>query len=565
MDAWYQDDRATIYHGDCLEVLKALPDASVNAVVTDPPYGLEFMGKDWDRPWAVSASNGVGYSGRDDLKLPAHRDSRNANCRSCGGRQRGAKRCTCDTPKWDRNPADDMREFQAWTELWAAECLRVLKPGGHLLAFGGTRTWHRLACAIEDAGFEVRDSIAWMYGSGFPKSLDVSKAIDKRRDDTEAIHDVVRWLEGKRQAAGVSRQDVERHFGTQNVGQALFTITPGNASRVATWDQWQELKALLGFDDSMDAEVWRLNGRKGTPGEAWGQREVVGMKRSGIRDKAEGPRYTIGASKAVDVPVTAPTTDAAREWSGWGTALKPAHEPIVVARKPLVGTVAANVLEHGTGALNIDGCRIAHGGDIANADGGGQGAGYEAHNKASRIYGKGLGGVVAEPHTAGRWPANVVLDEDQAAELDQQSGVSKSRKSLRVQSGRVIGNGHTHGAFTSSQDNVGGFDDSGGASRFFYVAKAPARERPKVDGTAHPTVKPLTLMRWLCRLVTPPDGVILEPFAGSGTTVEAALLEGFRVVAIEREADYLPLIQARLDRVAAQEPEDEQLTLDASA
>jgi site-specific DNA-methyltransferase (adenine-specific) len=490
MDAWHQDARATIYHGDCLTVLAELPDASVDAVVTDPPYGLEFMGKDWERPWAVSASNGVGYAGRDDLRLPAHRDSRNANCRTCGGRQRGAKRCTCDTPKWDRNPADDMREFQAWAELWAAECLRVLKPGGHLLAFGGTRTWHRLACAIEDAGFEVRDSIAWMYGSGFPKSLDVSKAIDK--------------------AAGAERQ-------------------------------------VIGLDS------------------AW-------LARNPPRQKPAGTEYDGGWSDGEKgATVTAPATDAAREWSGWGTALKPAHEPIVVARKPLMGTVAANVLEHGTGALNIDGCRIGWATATERAEvnqrSGPNSRFADTVEKSVALGDKRPHAVKDKTHAAGRWPANVVLDEDQAAELDQQSGKVGAA---------APASGPTHAGASKSDSMAGAFrgmgdrpavfhNDSGGASRFFYVAKAPARERPKVDGTAHPTVKPLTLMRWLCRLVTPPDGVILEPFAGSGTTIEAALLEGFRVVAIEREADYLPLIQARLDRVAAQESEDEQLTLDASA
>jgi site-specific DNA-methyltransferase (adenine-specific) len=404
MDAWHQDARATIYSGDCLTVLAELPDASVDAVVTDPPYELGFMGKGWD-------ASGIAYR----------------------------------------------------VDLWA-EALRVLKPGGHLLAFGGTRTWHRLACAIEDAGFEVRDSIAWMYGSGFPKSLDVSKAIDK--------------------AAGAERRIV----GSKVTGRAL-----GGSN-------------------------WR-------DGDAGGQ-EVV--------------------------PVTAPATDAAREWSGWGTALKPAHEPIVVARKPLVGTVAANVLEHGTGALNIDGCRVAHTGS-ENMDAT-QAPSRSTFSAAARDW------TTPTYKPGGRWPANVVLDEDQAAELDQQSGVSTSTPFAAGtrRSGGILGN-------TTGRREPMGHNDSGGASRFFYVAKAPAKERPKVDGTAHPTVKPLTLMRWLCRLVTPPDGVILEPFAGSGTTVEAALMEGFRVVAIEREADYLPLIQARLDRVAATEPDDEQLTLDASA
>jgi DNA modification methylase len=563
MDAWHQDARATIYHGDCLEVLRALPDASVDAVVTDPPYGLEFMGKDWDRPWAVSASNGVGYAGRDDLRLPAHRDSRNANCRTCGGRQRGAKRCTCDTPKWDRNPADDMREFQAWAELWAAECLRVLKPGGHLLAFGGTRTWHRLACAIEDAGFEVRDSIAWMYGSGFPKSLDVSKAIDKARDDRPDILRVTSEIARLRDLAGLTNRDLDDAFGF--AGMAGHWTSTKSQPAVPRLEQWAVLRDMLNPDPWLDEEVWRLNGRKGTPGEAWGERKVVGSRTvTGGEGTAAGYANGIASVRGLDitekreVPVTAPATPAAREWSGWGTALKPAHEPIVVARKPLVGTVAANVLEHGTGALNIDACRIQH--DAKSAAWVEKWSGHEGHPEQP---GWGSIGQKFGGSPAGRWPANVVLDEDQAAELDRQSGYTKDGTTyLDNRTREYDASGYL---IRDNRTGTRGYNGGGGASRFFYVAKAPARERPKVDGTAHPTVKPLTLMRWLCRLVTPPNGVILEPFAGSGTTVEAALLEGFRVVAIEREADYLPLIQARLDRVAAQEPEDEQLTLDASA
>lgn len=222
-----------------------------------------------------------------------------------------------------------------------------------------------------------------------------------------------------------------------------------------------------------------------------------------------------------------------------------AFEPVVVARKPLVGTVAANVLAHGTGALNIDGCRIEHGGNIANADGGGQGAGYEAHNKPARIYGKGLGGIVAEPHTSGRWPANVVLDESQAVAIDEQSGdTTRYFQAPRQGDGKSI-DGSVFGQHAG--DGIG-YNDTGGASRYFYVAKADASERPRVNGTAHPTVKPLALMRWLVRLVTPPGGTVLEPFAGSGTTVEACIVEGFQCIAIEREADYLPLIRQRIDR-----------------
>ena len=496
MDAWHQDARATIYHGDCLEVLRALPDASVDAVVTDPPYGLEFMGKEWDS----FAPERTKYHGeradtskniKDDKSKPSSRHGVSYSmqrptfrrCQTCGKREFSGSPCVCSDPIWSyEQPAGTptrMAAFQKWAELWAVECLRVLKPGGHLLAFGGTRTWHRLACAIEDAGFEVRDSIAWMYGSGFPKSLDVSKALDK--------------------AAGAERQ-------------------------------------VVGLDS------------------AW-------LARNPPRQKPAGTEYDGGWSDGEKgATVTAPATDAARQWSGWGTALKPAHEPIVVARKPLVGTVSANVLEHGTGALNIDACRI--GTEVVTSSGQtGMNKRRFSHGTRPVDYGKGH----AEPrqHT-GRWPANVVLDEDQAAELDQQSGNVKTAGIYKR--GSV---GKTGGPAAIDIDRQGYtsalYSDSGGASRFFYVAKAPARERPKVDGTAHPTVKPLTLMRWLCRLVTPPNGVILEPFAGSGTTVEAALLEGFRVVAIEREADYLPLIQARLDRVATAEPTDEQLTLDASA
>jgi DNA modification methylase len=447
MTPWHRCDRATIYNGDCLEVLRALPDASVDAVVTDPPYGLGFMGKEWDDAKRLSSFP------------PSAAETPNLY------------------PKTGKGPtavAFDGLGFQSWCQEWAAECLRVLKPGGHLLAFGGTRTWHRLACAIEDAGFEVRDSIAWMYGSGFPKSLDVSKAIDK--------------------AAGAERQVIGTH--------------PNSASSLGN-----------------------------------------GINMSG--------------GKAGDVvDITAPATDAAREWSGWGTALKPAHEPIVVARKPLVGTVAANVLEHGTGALNIDGCRIPSDDGFEKAWDKPVKTNIGAADYVNPDGGAHVVDLSANRPVGGRWPANVVLDEDQAAELDRQSGTFKGRVGRKQTEGKVT---FTVGEPINAKRFDAGVEDVGGASRFFYVAKAPARERPKVDGTAHPTVKPLTLMRWLCRLVTPPDGVILEPFAGSGTTIEAALLEGFRVVGIEREADYLPLIQARLDRVAASEPDDEQLTLDRSA
>lgn len=411
---YYADEAVTLYHGDCIEVMQGMADASVDAIVTDPPYGLEFMGKEWDAPWKDSRAKFRDSSEVDD-----------------------------ESAHWMSQALGTFPEayvagpsFQSWCTEWSTEALRVLKPGGHMLAFGGTRTWHRLACAIEDAGFEVRDSIAWIYGSGFPKSLDVSKAIDKGEGH---------W----RGKAG--------------------DVTTGNASMA-------------------------------------------------------GGNYE-------RTPKGDPITAAAAAWQGWGTGLKPAFEPIVVARKPLIGTVAANVLAHGTGALNIDGCRVGTDGGTAGATAG----------PSTGILGDGLNGDFSKPVPGlGRWPANVILDESQARELDRQSGVTTAGAAgKKGSSGFVAG-------YDGEYDVP--YGDTGGASRFFYTAKADATERPRVDGVAHPTVKPLDLMRYLVRLVTPPGGVVLEPFAGSGTTLEACIVEGFRCIGIEREVDYLPLIVQRVSK-----------------
>jgi len=429
--AHYSNDRATIYHGDCIEVMRSLPDNSVDSVVTDPPYGLEFMGKEWDSPWKHS-----GGVIKDPVECGGFQDGNGGNPYSRSRIRIGAG-------------GEASYGFQLWVTDFATETLRVLKPGGHLLAFGGTRTWHRLAVGIEDAGFEVRDSIAWMYGSGFPKSLDVSKAIDKRQGV-------------EREVVGVS----PRHGGGIVGAGSSFEVSP-------------------------------------------------------------------------NIPtLTAPATPEAQQWAGWGTALKPAHEPIVVARKPLIGTVAENVLTHGTGALNIDGSRIGTTETLGRAKGGWGNAvvGADNYGNFDSI------GITVE---GGRWPANVILDESQAAELDRQSGVSVSVKGTRTSKpGGVYGNSKGLPSHTAEY----GHNDISGASRFFYVAKANKSERPRDGDTAHPTVKPLTLMRYLCNLVTPPGGTILEPFAGSGTTVQAALMEGFNVIGIEMTDEYLPLIVERIER-----------------
>lgn len=391
---------STFRLGDCREVLAGLPDASIDSIVTDPPYELGFMGKAWD-------ASGIAY----------------------------------DAAMW-------------------GECLRVLKPGGHLLAFGGTRTYHRMTVAIEDAGFEIRDSIHWIYGSGFPKSLDVSKAIDK--------------------AAGAEREVLrEKSYGLRNDG---------------------------GYSGGLNT----------------------------TKPRSES------------CEITAPATPEAAAWSGWGTALKPAHEPIVVARKPLVGTVAANVLAHGTGALNIDGCRIEGAPDSPGTTPATTNGNGVTHGAMTRV---------AFVPAAGRWPANVVFDEDAAAELDAQSGErpGMARGVLRrgATTGQSIGGSSAYGT-ADPQEAVAGYGDSGGASRFFYCAKAGAKERPVgPDGTKHATVKPLALMRWLVRLVTPPGGTVLDPFAGSGTTLEAALLEGFDCFGIEAEITHVPLVLDRIARARA--------------
>ena len=370
--------------GDCLERLRDLPDCSVDACVTDPPYGLSFMGKAWDY---------------------------------------------------------DVPTVEVWREV-----LRVLKPGGHLLAFAGTRTQHRMAVQIEDAGFEIRDMIAWVYGSGFPKSLDVSKAIDK--------------------AAGAEREVV--------------------GTRVA--------------DDIRGGNMHAAN---------------------------RGERHVIN--------ITAPATPAAQQWAGWGTALKPALEPITVARKPLVGTVAANVLEHGTGAINVDGCRV--GTEQRYNPPAGNKAGGNSLNMSAVGMPEDADGRTA----AGRWPANLIHDgSGEVVGLFPQT-TSGSFREGTIQQSRI--HNVAKGVEAERVRNARA-SDSGSAARFFYCPKASKRERG--EGNIHPTVKPTELMRYLCRLVTPFGGVVLDPFMGSGSTGKAAALEGFRFIGIEREAEYLEIARQRV-------------------
>jgi len=391
----------TILTGDCLEIMKTLPDNSIDAIVSDPPYGLKFMGKDWDH----------GIPGK-----------------------------------------------QYWEEV-----LRLAKPGAHLMAFGGTRTYHRLTCAIEDAGWEIRDCLMWVYGQGFPKSLDVSKAIDK--------------------VAGAERE--------------IIKSIP---------DRWTQKGNSYNF--STDREQYEVN--------------VYG-----------------GAA-----------TEAAKQWSGWGTALKPAWEPVIMARKPIDGTVANNVLTYGTGGINIDGCRVDYLSEIDMQLSRPQG---RSTSKVGALSGKSQNDRNRSEYQPnfkqGRFPANLILDETSAAMLDEQSGTLKSGKiDPDTQIPHIIkGNslsGSIDGSLNGWVENQRCYADSGGASRFFYCAKASPSERG--EGNNHPTVKPLSLMKYLCKLITPPGGLVLDPFSGSGSTLIAAKQEGFNYLGIELNPEYVEIAKARI-------------------
>ena len=561
------DGDVRLYLGDCIEVMREMDAESVDAVVCDPPYGLEFMGKDWDKfaPGTMRKRSGwddaqsgasITVSGFDRLGkngTPAYGGSRSSyECARCGRRDAFRKVSGCGTHEehdWraiNPNGTAPLVAFAAWCETWAREALRVLKPGGHLLAFGGTRTFHRLTCGIEDAGFEVRDCLSWLYGSGFPKSLDVSKAIDKKRDDRAAIYEVTKWIREARDAAGIGNKDIDAAFGF--AGMAGHWTSAKSQPSVPTIEQVEPLLSVLGvaLDDvppRIAHLLWELNGRKGQPGEAWYRREVVGRGKSAIANKDEGPRHTVGASQSVEFDITAPATDAAREWQGWGTALKPAWEPCVVARKPLAGTVAENVQAHGTGALNIDGCRIGREGGTTK--------GNPPKGKSNGIFGDGINGACdIVSLNAGRWPANVALDEDAAAMLDAATGERPSGARRAGEYGGIgAGPLYGEGGITALREIEA---NTGGPSRFFYTAKASRADRTTggVANNTHPTVKPTDLMRWLVRLVTPPGGVVLDPFAGSGTTLVAARAEGVRCIGIEREEEYARIIADRLSQLS---------------
>jgi DNA modification methylase len=476
----------SIINADMREALAAMEPDSIDAIVCDPPYGLGFMGKGWDH----------GVPG---------------------------------------------------VEFWA-EALRVLKPGGHLLAFGGTRTVHRLAVAIEDAGFEVRDCLSWMYGSGFPKSLNVGKAIDK--------------------AVGARRSPCADF--------APDSLNPDEADRdICTTCFFREVDHAVGeHEGTVD----------------------FGMKNRCA--KCDKPFFSGDPCKC---PKPAAVTPEAEQWEGWGTALKPAYEPILLARKPMAvggrkATVAANVLTHGTGALNIDATRIgfASEADERESKDKNRHAEYESGVKplGNEIYGefKTPRGELGNYNPPGRWPANVLLTHDegcvQAGTITERVGGKTDTTTVDFVEGYERGDGWTGGEVesavwecepdcpvrlldeqTGDRPSSGHYNkgtreqgskegaasipidgrtsstyaDSGGASRFFYSSKTSKKERnaglPEGRVNNHPTVKPLNVMAWLCRLVTPPGGTVLDPFMGSGSTGVAAVREGFAFVGVDSDTE----------------------------
>lgn len=421
-----------LFHGDCLDILKSLPDDSVDSIVTDPPYGLS---KEPDmmevlRHWLAGDDyqhQGGGFMGKT----------------------------------WD--------SFVPGPAVWR-ECLRVLKPGGHLLAFFGSRTQDMGTLALRLAGFEIRDSIAWMYGSGFPKNMDISKQIDKM--------------------AGAERE-----------------------------------------------VIGRKGGRYASPKQDF---------RGGALHSGADTQKT-----AILDEVTAPATEAAMTWDGWGTALKPAHEPITMARKPFKGSVTANVLEHGTGALNIGACRVpfAGGADEQESKGKNQHADNNNGARSNSVLNDMGQNARANYDAPGRWPANLIHDgSDEVLALFPQSSQT-GKRSATSQAATVDGTSWGTANHESTE-----YTDSGSTARFFYCAKTSPKDRHEgMEGSAegskgnhHPTVKPTDLMRYLCRLVTPPGGIVLDPFMGSGSTGKGAILEGFNFTGIDREREYVDITVQRI-------------------
>ena len=574
----------TVHHGDSRDVLKGLADASIDSVVTDPPYALVSIGKRFGADNAAPAkSNGAsGVYARASSGFMGQR--------------------------WDTG------ETAFSVEFWA-EVMRVLKPGGHVVAFSGTRTYHRLACAVEDAGFEIRDMCAWNYGSGFPKSHNIIKKLQESGQACschktiisshhvcdENLHDLRVGLDASEPLSGGAEPDLQRSLhgrggeaegaGEATASAAVHSLrdvrnSSSQAAKPCGESGSDLLQRVVPVKDLRGPTEAHGGQHDGAEGDAAVRREEPGMEGRGDPQAAEGElqgrpvcaganlgaadgtegRIHHGASARdgadVRLPVDAdgsgqsrgpqpgeqhagqpdalPDERGSQAWGSWpvcprclqpivpegyGTALKPALEPIALARKPLERglTIAANVRKHGTGALNIDASRIGTEAHVIKGGGGGKGTGWGKKNEVNL-------------ERVGRFPANVIHDGSEevvGAFPASKDGVAGKRTGLGSV-GPVVG---------GYDDEWGGYGSEGSAARFFYSAKADAEDRL---GSKHPTVKPVDLMAWLCRLVTPPGGTVLDPFAGSGSTGVACITEGFDCILVEREPAYVADIERRI-------------------
>lgn len=416
--------------GDCLEVMKKLKEEGkqVDAVITDPPYHFVSIQKRF-KETSLNDNNKTGENARNKT-TPQSRLSRGFMGK-----------------EWDGG------DIAFRPETWEL-AYDLLKPGGHLLAFGAPKNFHRLAVAIEDAGFEIRDTVMWMFGTGFPKSHNISKGIDKH--------------------LGLERTEV-------------IGVKPGHENFV---DRETSSVKSLHKDGALSS----------------------GFSRPWMNDPDKVEKYHYE---------TAPVSDEAKTYDGWGTALKPAYEPIILARKPLIGTVAENVLKYGTGGINIDATRVPIG-----------------HGNAA-IYGDS-DGAPSYDLSKGRFPANVIHDgsDEVINRFPITHGAGKSRT---AEEGTHSG---PSGMFGIGEPAMR-FGDSGSTARFFYSAKTSKKERG--EGNNHPTVKPVVLMEYLVKLITPPNGTVLDPFMGSGSTGIAVKNLGFSFIGIEKDADYFKISENRIE------------------
>jgi DNA modification methylase len=520
-----------LHRGDSRDVIKTIADYSIDSIVTDPPYAL------------VSIVKRFGKSGSApplEYEEYAHKGANPYKRASSGfmGKQ------------WDTGET-------AFDPGFWAECLRVLKPGGHVVVFGGTRTYHRLACAIEDAGFEVRDMLSWLYGTGFAKSHNLKRNPICECDDGEqtakcdlrsmrnadvstSFDDVVERREVLQ--SGLSQQ------GASQLGAERAESKTGNGEQ-SSLEGWELYRTRQGLSNGIEArsfesEKERIRSRAlvDSGADAW---PSIEDRRGSTSHQSQQNGQSSGESADIFKPSGALDGRALsgcgacprcgklkKEFEGFGSALKPACEPICFARKPLIGTVAQNVLQHGTGAINVDGCRIT------TTDGYAENRVMQGGDHFSIGSASLTRGTTFEPNQSGRWPANVLHDgsEEVVAAFPESNDSHVSGSIINARAS--IGYGGSDAEFRTVC-HAG----EGSAARFFFSAKANADDRL---GSKHPTVKPVDLMQWLCRLVTPKGGTILDPFAGTGTTGEAAFREGFNAVLIESEPEYQADIRRRM-------------------